>query len=349
MFKAVRVLLFLIVPLFYAAEILAVPDSPFYGPNFIRVPYTWTFRGKTFSIEVTIPRRLYDVCMHDVQRRAAFGSDYSFYVTNNKDNHILQAILDQLEEDAARCGFSELDKVNFILSFVQSLYYSSDRLIGYDEYPRYPIETLVEGGDCEDKAILAAALLYQMGYRVVLILFPGHAAVGIRWDQFIPNARYYWVDGHRYYYLETTTPSWEIGQIPPALRELTPQRIIRVNPKPLLTIDDWEANPVDWDSQFAEYNIMLVLTNLGTSSSLDTQCSLALDPSPGVVLYLYNVSPGGFVQGRRFSNPFTIPPGESRRVSFRVKCARGRETRLLFRAWSSNHTLIELVSEPFVP
>lgn len=50
------------------------------------------------------------------------------------------------------------------------------------EYPKYPVETLVEGGDCEDKSILLAAILRAMGYRTALLVFsgnPGHIAVGV--------------------------------------------------------------------------------------------------------------------------------------------------------------------------
>jgi len=76
---------------------------------------------------------------------------------------------------------TESEKVNLLISFVQSLPYTFDNVsTPFDEYPRFPIETLVfGGGDCEDTSILTSALLYEMGYDVILINPPGHMAVGI--------------------------------------------------------------------------------------------------------------------------------------------------------------------------
>jgi hypothetical protein len=75
------------------------------------------------------------------------------------------------------------------------LEYTSDLVTeGYDEYPRYPIETLVDkGGDCEDTAILAASIIRGMGYGVVLLVFPktadspGHCAVGVAGEAGMPG------------------------------------------------------------------------------------------------------------------------------------------------------------------
>jgi len=60
------------------------------------------------------------------------------------------------------------ETIDFVGSFVQQLPYTSDRVTTpYDEYPRFPLETLYEkGGDCEDTAILAATILKEMGYDV---------------------------------------------------------------------------------------------------------------------------------------------------------------------------------------
>jgi len=47
---------------------------------------------------------------------------------------------------------------------------------------KYPVETPVERGDCEDKSILLAAILRALGYRTALLVFPddpGHMAVGV--------------------------------------------------------------------------------------------------------------------------------------------------------------------------
>lgn len=83
---------------------------------------------------------------------------------------------------------------------------------GYDDWPKYPIETLIEGGDCEDTSILMAALLDQMGYDVIILKCPGHVAVGV-WCEGCYGT-YFRFRGRRYFYLETTAPGWGVGQIP---------------------------------------------------------------------------------------------------------------------------------------
>lgn len=104
-------------------------------------------------------------------------------------------------------------RLEFVASFVQgALPYVSEE----GEYPKYPAETLVEGGDCEDKSILLAALLRALGYKVALLVFdgdPGHMAVGVD----CPGCRgaYYLHDGVKYFYLETTQPGWAPGEVPP--------------------------------------------------------------------------------------------------------------------------------------
>jgi hypothetical protein len=78
------------------------------------------------------------------------------------------------------------------------------------EYPKYPVETLVDGkGDCEDTSILAAAILDLMGYDVVLLRYSDHMALGIEMTKFSPfyadyPPKYYDYEGKRYYYVETT-------------------------------------------------------------------------------------------------------------------------------------------------
>ena len=73
--------------------------------------------------------------------------------------------------------------MNFVMAFVQSLPDTIDKgTTPYDEYPRYPVETLfARGGDCEDTPILVAALLDRLGYDVALLVLENaqHMAVGV--------------------------------------------------------------------------------------------------------------------------------------------------------------------------
>ena len=75
-----------------------------------------------------------------------------------------------------------------IISLVRQIPYNPDD--GGTEYPQYPIETITNWkGDCEDKSILCASMLYSQGYEVCLYRFDSHMAVGI-----LLNNSYVYVD-----------------------------------------------------------------------------------------------------------------------------------------------------------
>jgi hypothetical protein len=103
------------------------------------------------------------------------------------------------------------------LAFVQSLPYTSDNVTeGYNEYPRFPIETLVDdGGDCEDTSILFATLTLIWGYGTVYINPTDHYAVGILGNGLHGTSWEYPQGSNKtYYYCETTGDGFKIGQLP---------------------------------------------------------------------------------------------------------------------------------------
>ena len=78
---------------------------------------------------------------------------------------------------------------------------------GVDDFSKYPIETLAEGGgDCEDHAILFASLVRALDYDVRICIVPGHAFVAVHLDS-SPSHADGWhitIDGENYYTCETT-------------------------------------------------------------------------------------------------------------------------------------------------
>ena len=120
----------------------------------------------------------------------------------------------ELNETAAEKGFDQYETVSFMLAFVQSLPYTSDNVTtGYDEYHRFPLETLVDdGGDCEDTAVLFGTFVLEIGYGVVYINYPNHLAVGVQGKDLL--GYYFTFNDKKYYYCETTGDGWEIGDIP---------------------------------------------------------------------------------------------------------------------------------------
>lgn len=151
--------------------------------------YTWEFparptirqpnRPARFFIELPVDQTRY--IEYNQRSRELNASRFDLYVTVTLPE--IEALADKLLTLGQTHGFGAYDQLCNALAFVQqNIRYTADlcpqtgKLI---EYPKYPIETLVEKrGDCEDRAILAAALLKRMGYEVALLVLPTHVAQG---------------------------------------------------------------------------------------------------------------------------------------------------------------------------
>jgi hypothetical protein len=173
--------------------------------EYLERSFQWTYGGRSLRYTINIPKPLYDYYRNQVH-----DSNYSKYALSRNDRKVLDRIITSFEENAD----SKTEAAYNVVAFVQSLpYFKDDVSTGYDNYARYPIETLVDnGGDCEDTAILTAALLKEMNYDVVLINPPGHMAIGITCSDC--SGISYTHDGKKYYYLETTERNWKVGQMP---------------------------------------------------------------------------------------------------------------------------------------
>jgi hypothetical protein len=143
--------------------------------------------------------------------------DRASYVRRAQESGLADQLAVLLSEEADQNGFTgKQEQVRFVIDFVQNLPYVPDDVsTDFDDYTKSVTETLVEGGgDCEDSAILMAAVLQAeaFNYDCILIQPPGHMAVGVYGDD-LPGV--YWEhDGRRYYYLETTGDGWEVGELP---------------------------------------------------------------------------------------------------------------------------------------
>lgn len=92
-----------------------------------------------------------------------------------------------LRVHGADAPVDDQDYADFILAFVQVCFdYELDSdLYGYEEYWAFPIETLyLRCGDCEDTAILCAALYDAAGFDAGVFLVPGHALTAISLDSY---------------------------------------------------------------------------------------------------------------------------------------------------------------------
>jgi hypothetical protein len=179
--------------------------------------FSWDYKDQHWTWNLSIPVKLYLAYQAiPVSTRTQDGpAGYGFCTTTN-DSYVI-ALATQLNETANRLGYNTFDKISFMLAFVQSLPYTSDSVTtNHDEYPRFPIETLVDdGGDCEDTSILLATLTLILGYNTVYINPEGHYAVGIEGNNLRGT---YWIypesSNDTYYYCETTGSGFMIGEMP---------------------------------------------------------------------------------------------------------------------------------------
>jgi len=190
------------------------PLATVIAEDYFHESFEWYYKGSRWTWELQIPKSLYnsyqEVSAFDRNKYGVGG--YDFLVTT-QDPYV-EAVANKLHEAAVKEGYEAYDEVSFVLAFVQSLPYTSDSVTTiYDEYPRFPLETLVDdGGDCEDTSILFATIVVILNYDTVFISVPSHLAVGV-WGKDLPG--YYYVHNSRnYYYCETTGENWKIGDLP---------------------------------------------------------------------------------------------------------------------------------------
>jgi hypothetical protein len=167
--------------------------------------FRWVYDQEWYSLTHTFQNSTYAF----YKSRPRTYSNYADYVRESSTYPFIAEFATKLKQLGAQKGLNEWETANLIVKFVQSIPYRTD--IG--EYPRFPIETLVDfKADCEDSAILLAAILSYLGYDVLLVSPPGHMAVAVACSNC--QGSYYARDGKRYFYVETTSNGWSIGNIP---------------------------------------------------------------------------------------------------------------------------------------
>lgn len=209
----------------YVPPVLPPAPTPFPGDG---AAYTRTFRwtgidGGVRMTEVRVPEALF------LERRATprFADPLAWgrYALADADRPVLEDLARRIAPPVANPE-EEYFRLMDLIFFVQQIPYAPDNSTGsYTEgvlpqyavsrgadveYPRYPVETLVDGkGDSEDAAILMAGLLDALGYDAVLLNYADHTAPGIRMEGFNPyyakyTPKYFAYEGKHYYYVEGT-------------------------------------------------------------------------------------------------------------------------------------------------
>lgn len=191
--------------------------------------YTWVFparkvpsrqRASRFFVRLSVNKARY--VEYRQRPRELNPCRFDTYLTPSLPE--IQILAEKLLGLGKARGYQAYDQLCLTLAFVQqSIRYAPD---GFSrdkqllEYPKYPIETLMEQkGDCEDQAILAASLLNCMGYEVALLILPTHVALGIAGFNHLRGS--YVIDPitrTRYFYTEMTVRGWLPGEVPKEFR-----------------------------------------------------------------------------------------------------------------------------------
>lgn len=209
----------------------------------------FSYGGYTFTDVLTFNNSDYNF-----YRSQSKTQTYANYCVENASHPYLMHLAKQLDEDAAQLGYKGFQLAEYLTAFVQQLPYKSDPYnYGYD-YPRYGIETIVDGGgDCEDKAALLVALLNTFGFDAILVEVPGHMAAALSCSN---CGGYYNHNGKRYSFIETTYSGWCIGCVPPEYsnRGATLLNVARVNTYERNDVYAWNNNKQREDTNPFSYN-----------------------------------------------------------------------------------------------
>ncbi len=208
-------------PIFLPFGVVAAQSSA--QNQYYNTEFAWDYGGNHWDWNLSIPMTLYDsfdsTAVPDSVRTPYGLADFGFFTTT-QDAYMI-TLADKLNESAAQNGYGSYDEVNFILAFVQSIPYKTDNVsTGYQDYPRFPVETLVDNvGDCKSHSVLFATLMLILGYGTVFINPPDHLAVGILGSNL--QGTYWTYNNGSYYYCETTGPGFTIGVLPEQFNGVT--------------------------------------------------------------------------------------------------------------------------------
>ncbi|MCU0413380.1 MAG: hypothetical protein MUE91_03105 [Ignavibacteriaceae bacterium] len=130
----------------------------------------------------------------------------------NNSSPQLKSVLEGFNKIFMKENFDARDKVYFVITFVQNIKY--ERPGGtLDLFP--PLGTIAyRFGDCDSKAMLLYVILERMGIDCAMMWSYNykHAMIGIKVNG---RGNFLTTNGKKYYFLETTYPNWDVGEIPP--------------------------------------------------------------------------------------------------------------------------------------
>jgi hypothetical protein len=208
-------------------------------PDLVHKTFQWKFRPKGSSVEFeqSIQLPISRARFEYYRRQPRLNRQWNAYAELEMPE--VRLLATEFQKLHAQHRWSTFNQAWNVLKFVQQcVTYTHDcDTTGHQDWARYPIETLYEcTGDCEDVAILCAAVIARFGLQVVLLLYPPagsydshHLAFGVAGADNLKGD--YAVDpdsGQRYFYGEATSDGWRLGEIPGNYRGILPEQILPV-------------------------------------------------------------------------------------------------------------------------
>ncbi len=196
--------------------------------------YEFRFNNKKYEVSLNIPNQKYMWYQNRLTNRSPqqLNNKQAMADFVTKNDVVITQLAEKLDSIALNEGFTEIQRLNFMLNFVQYVvdYQDDNSTAGCEEYWRYPIETLVEQrGDCEDSTLLFASIMENVDVDSVLLFYVlddtnGHLATGIQSDENISGTV---IDYKQksYYYCETTSVGFAVGEKPSEIPD-DPETII---------------------------------------------------------------------------------------------------------------------------
>ena len=130
----------------------------------------------------------------------------------NQSSSQMTPVLNGFQNIFKKENFDDRDKIYFVITFVQNIKYERPGGV-LDLFPA--LGTIAyRFGDCDSKAMLLYVILERMGVDCAMMWSYNykHAMMGIKVNG---RGNFLTANGKKYYFLETTYPSWDVGEIPP--------------------------------------------------------------------------------------------------------------------------------------
>ncbi|MFC7077770.1 hypothetical protein [Haloarcula halophila] len=254
--------------------------------------------------------------LYDYYQGRVRTGNYGAYTSDTFDKNAISGITNSLEAYRDRNDMTDRQMIDHAIAWVQGMEYTQDKpATGYNEYPKYPLETLYDrGGDCEDTAILLAEVFNKLGYGSILIELPQakHMAVGVKGNDEIPGA-YYTKNGNKYYYVETTGSGWRVGEVPDDVKQQGAQaNLLPVNKYPSLS-QQWLTGPLS----NGKFETLVAVFNFGTRPATSAEVQVELETEGGEIVAQKRKSVSTVGPTGRKEVKFTLDPPEGTPVRLR--------------------------------